>query len=69
MSDLGQFLKGCLLVVQGKEQEKKERQLRQVLGSRMLFTKAIYKHMKEMGSPITKLPSLGFKKGTVSNNM
>ena len=43
--------------------EKNGKLLKQILNSKDQFTKSLYKFMKDQGTPISKVPSLGFKKG------
>lgn len=46
-----------------KDVEKNGKLLKQILNSKDQFTKSLYKLMKDQGTPISKVPSLGFKRG------
>ncbi|XP_067944815.1 mucin-5AC-like [Watersipora subatra] len=44
-----------------KDKDKYDKMLKHALTNKEYFTKALYKHMRDLGTPITKVPSLGFK--------
>jgi len=43
--------------------------MRMILTNKEHFTKTLYKHMKDVGTPISKVPSLGFKKGELCSQV